>query len=400
MRIGLFTDTYYPQVNGVATSVHQLAEELIKHGHEVYVVTSSNSRRISSEDNIIKLPGIRIKKLYGYNVSGFYSYIGARYLKKLKLDVIHAHSEYGIGLFARIVAKSYDIPLIYTYHTMWEDYTHYVTKITKGHFENPIKKFVITSSKLLADKCTELIVPSLKTKKAMIRYGVTNKINIIPTGLDLSFFASHQFKQEDILALRRKYDFKPSDFVAIYVGRIALEKNIDEIIEAFKKIKQENNTQNIKLLIVGDGPYVEELKEVIQSNGLEDSIKLTGLINRDEVAIYYQVGDIFVSASVSETQGLTFIEAMASHLPVLCYFDLNLEEIIKDEVNGFFVDNSDDFADKLIELSRLDHYKFNDYGIAAKERANHYSSANFYEKVINVYDNAIRNKRRENFKNK
>lgn len=400
MRIGLFTDTYTPQVNGVATSVQQLSDELIKHGHEVYVITSSDKRKITTENNIIRLPGIKIKKLYGYNISGFYSYLAARYLKKLDLDIVHAHSEYGIGIFARIVASSNNIPFVYTYHTMWEDYTHYITQITKGYFENSIKKFVISSSKILADRCSELIVPSLKTKKAMIRYGVTNKINIIPTGLDLSQFAAHTFKKDDITNLRKKYDLKNNDFVAINVGRIAPEKNINKIIEVFKKIKAENKLQQIKLLIVGDGPYIEELENLIKEYQLGDNIKLCGLIKHEEIGIYYQLADLFVSASVSETQGLTFLEAMASHLPVLCYYDLNLEEIINDEENGFFVDNEEDFAYKLIELSKLDHYEFNNYGIAAKEQANQFSSSNFYEKVINVYDSAIRNKRRENYKNK
>ena len=399
MKIGLFTDTYYPQVNGVATSVKQLSEELLKHGHEVYVITSSDQIKTTKKGNVIRLPGFKIKKLYGYNLSGFYSYSVSRYLKKLELDIVHAHSEYGIGLYARIVAKTFDIPLIYTYHTMWEDYTHYITKVTKGHFENSLKKFIVFFSKIFADTSSQLIVPSLKTKKVMIRYGVTNKINVIPTGLDISRFSGSRFEDEEILELRKQYDLKSSDFVALFVGRIALEKNIDEIIKAFEIIKKQN-IDNIKLVIIGSGPYLDELKEYVKKEKLEEYIKFFGVIEHDKIPIYYHLANIFVSASTSETQGLTYLEAMASNLPVLCYFDYNLEEIIEDQVNGFFVDNYNDFASKLIELSKLDKKEFQKLADAAKEEANYFSSANFYEKVINVYDNAIKNKRRENNKDK
>lgn len=394
MKIGLFSDTYYPQINGVSTSVQQLADELIKHGHEVYIITSSDLKKTTREDNIIRLPGFKIKKLYGYNLSGFYSYLASSYLKKLNLDIVHAHSEYGIGIYARIVAKAFDIPLIYTYHTMWEDYTHYITQVTRGHFESSLKKFIVVFSKIFADNSSELIVPSLKTKKAMIRYGVTNKINVIPTGLDISKFNASQFEPEEILELRKEYGLKEDDFVAVYVGRIALEKNIDEIIKAFTIIK-DRKIDNIKLVIIGSGPYYEELQEYIKQEKLLDYIQLLGVIEHEKIPTYYQLANIFVSASTSETQGLTYLEAMASHLPVLCYFDYNLEEIIEDNVNGFFVDNYSDFADKLVEISKLNKREYNEIANAAKEEANYFSSSNFYEKVINVYDNAIKSKRRK-----
>ena len=393
MRIGIFTDTYSPEINGVVTSIRQLEDELIKHGHEVYIITSSSYRKIKRTNNVIMMPGIAIKRLYGYHVSSFYSFFGARYIKKLNLDLIHAHTEYGIGLFARIIASQYEIPLVYTYHTMMEDYSHYVTKVTRGHFEKPVKKIIIMSSRLYADKCTELIVPSQKTADAMRRYGVKNKINVIPTGIDLSTFASHRFNKADINEVKKKYNISNNDFLAVFVGRVAPEKSVDEIIEAFNILKQKNK-KNIKLLIVGSGPSFTDLQELVNNYQLEDTVTLVGKIPHEEVPIYYQMADIFVSTSTTETQGLTFIEAMASHLPVICKYDKNLEGIIIENESGFYIKDNEELANTLIKVAELDQYDYSNHGSKAREIANQYSSSIFYEKVMVVYDSAIRNKRR------
>ncbi|MDH6603431.1 glycosyltransferase involved in cell wall biosynthesis [Bacilli bacterium PM5-9] len=399
MRIGIFTDTYTPEINGVATSVQQLENELVKHGHEVYIITSSSYRKITRNDNVIRMPGISLKKLYGYHVSGFYSWFGASYIKKLNLDLIHAHTEYGIGIFARIIATELSLPLVYTYHTMMEDYSHYVTKVTGGHFEKPVKKFLVASSRMFADRCTELIVPSQKTADAMLRYGVTNKINVIPTGIDLSSFSSNKFNDKQLEELREKYNIDSDDFLVVFVGRLAPEKSVDEIIEAFNVIKQENY-KNIKLLIIGDGPSFEDIETMMNNYQLNEIVTLVGKIPYEKVPIYYQISDVFVSTSTTETQGLTFIEAMASHLPVICKYDKNLEDIVLNDETGFFISNVDELASKLIELSKVDQYEYNKYCTKAREIANNYSSTIFYEKVMLVYDNAIRSKRRQSFKAK
>lgn len=399
MRIGIFTDTYAPDINGVVTSIQQLENELIKNGHEVFIITSSSYRSITRRDNVIMMPGFAMKKLYGYHISGFYSWFGARYIKKLNLDIIHAQTEYGIGIFARIIAAQLELPLVYTYHTMMENYSHYVTKVTNGHFEKQVKRFLVMSSKLYADKCTELIVPSYKTSDAMISYGVTNKINVIPTGIDLSKFSAHLFSDQQLDDLRAKYDIGNQDFLAVFVGRIAIEKSVDEIVEAFKVIK-EKQEKNIRLLIIGDGPAYDEISNMVETYKLQSYITLVGKVAYTDVPVFYQIADVFVSTSTTETQGLTFIEAMASHLPVLCKFDKNLEELVIEGKNGFFIADKNELADKIIELAQMNQYDYNKLGQYAKETSNNYSSTIFYEKVMVVYANAIRNKRRENTKTK
>lgn len=389
MRIGIFTDTYPPDTNGVATSVQLLEDELKKHGHEVYIVTSSSNKTISRKGNIIMIPGVTFKRLYGFSVSNFYSFFGVRYLKKLNLDLIHAQTEYGIGIFARIFATSAKLPLVYTYHTMYEDYTNYMTKFTKGHFEGFFKKAIVGVSKLYAEKCTELIVPSNKTKEAMLRYGVTTNINVIPTGINLDKFAKDNYDEDFIKKLRSKY-VGNEDFLALYLGRIAPEKNLQEIFDAFVELKKQG-IKNIKMVIVGSGPYLSEYRKYIKENNIDDLIQMIGRVSYDEVPKYYHMADLFISTSTSETQGLTFIEAMASGLPVICHYDDNLVDIINDGVNGYFIYDYKQLTERIKDVANIDQAKYDSLVEQAYQTAQQYSSAKFYDSVMEVYANALAN---------
>ena len=189
MRIGIFTDTYPPYINGVSTSIKMLEKALKEKGHQVYIVTVNNeSMKYKYEENgrIIRIPGIPIG-IYDYRLTGIYP---ARVLKRIKnwhLDVIHSHTEFGVGTFARIFAKQYGIPLVHTYHTMYEDYVHY---ITKGYFDGPSKKIVKYLTKFYCDKtATELIVPSQKTYSLFKdKYKYDRNVHIVPTGIDVKRF--------------------------------------------------------------------------------------------------------------------------------------------------------------------------------------------------------------------
>lgn len=387
MIIGIFTDTYTPDINGVVTSIKMLEDELTRHGHEVYIITASNQRRIIREGNVIKMPGVALKKLYGYSLSNFYSFIGANYIKKLNLEIIHTQTEYGIGIFARVFALKENIPLVYTYHTMWEDYSSYVLKLTRGKFEKNVKRMLINFTKLYAENNSALIVPSQKTKDVMLRYGVEIDINVVPTGIDLSRFNRDNFSDEQINALRKELDVEDC-FVALFVGRIASEKNIVEVIESFKLVKKQD--KNIKFIIVGDGPDYEEYNELVTKYGLDVTINMVGSVNNEIIPLYYQIADVFISTSLSETQGLTFIEAMASHVPAISRYDKNLADIVVDGETGFIVSDVNDLANKIVKMAHLSDDEYQRMQNNAYEIAKSYSSEIFYERIMKVYDDAIR----------
>ena len=205
MRIGLFTDTYPPYINGVSTSVCMLKHALEKKGHQVFVVTvNNNSLKYSFEDDntVIRIPGIPVG-IYDYRLTGVYPLRAINIVKKWKLDVIHSHTEFGIGTFARIIAKQLDIPLVHTYHTMYEDYVHY---ITHGYFNKSSKKIVEYLTLFYCDKtANELIVPTKKTYDLFKeKYDVDRNVHIIPTGIEIERFYKENVDHKKVTELKKQ----------------------------------------------------------------------------------------------------------------------------------------------------------------------------------------------------
>ena len=390
MRIAIFSDTYTPDINGVATSTKILKDELINHGHEVLVVTSELPSESDYEDdpndNILRVPGLEIQALYGYRACNIYSFKGMKEIKSMNIEVIHVQTEFGIGIFGRIVGEALNIPVVYTYHTMWADYSHYVNPINSTAIDGLIKKAITRISKFYGDKSAELIVPSIKTKEALEKYGLHKNMHIIPTGLELDKFDPKNKDDKLINQIKEKYGIK-EQFIVTFLGRIAKEKSIDVLIDAMKEIVKEND--NILCLIVGGGPYLDELKELVKDDQIEKYIIFTGPKLSQEVPSYYHLSNVFVSASVTETQGLTYIEAMASGIPAVARYDQNLEKVIIDGVNGYFFKETNELVSILLNMMNSDCSKM------AREAYLHamkFSSEVFYEKVIDVYKLAIKQK--------
>ena len=390
MRIAIFSDTYTPDINGVATSTKILKDELITHGHEVLVVTSELPSESDYEDdpndNILRVPGLEIQALYGYRACNIYSFKGMKEIKSMNIEVIHVQTEFGIGIFGRIVGEALNIPVVYTYHTMWADYSHYVNPINSTAIDGLIKKAITRISKFYGDKSAELIVPSIKTKEALEKYGLHKNMHIIPTGLELDKFDPKNKDDKLINQIKEKYGIK-DQFIVTFLGRIAKEKSIDVLIDAMKEIVKEND--NILCLIVGGGPYLDELKELVKDDQIEKYIIFTGPKLSQEVPSYYHLSNVFVSASVTETQGLTYIEAMASGIPAVARYDQNLENVIIDGVNGYFFKETNELVSILLNMMNSDCSKM------AREAYLHamkFSSEVFYEKVIDVYKLAIKQK--------
>ena len=312
MKIGIFTDTYLPDINGVATSSHILRHALEKHGHEVLIVTSElpDDSDYQDEENVLRLPGIEMKKIYGYRISNIFSFKGMKEITNQGLDVIHIQTEFGIGIFGKIAAQILNLPVVYTYHTMYEDYSHYVAGGLTP-LNTIVKKSIENISRIYGDNCTELIVPSEKTKEALISYGLEKDAHIIPTGLILDAFDEKNIDKEKVAAIREQYQIK-DEFVVTFLGRLAPEKSVELILEAGALLKQDG--VQFKMMIVGKGPSLDDLKEEARRLKIDDVVIFTGPVTSDQVPNYYHASDMFVSASITETQGLTFIEAQASGL--------------------------------------------------------------------------------------
>ncbi len=389
MRIGIFTDTYPPYINGVSTSIVMLKGALEKLGHEVFIVTVNNenlSYKYEDDNKIIRLPGIPIG-IYDYRLTGIYPVRVINKIKNWNLDVIHSQTEFGVGTFARLIAKQMNIPIVHTYHTMYEDYVHY---ITKGYFNGTSKKIVEYLTKFYCDKtATELIVP---TKKAYDlfkdKYKVDRNVHIIPTGIEIDRFYRENFKISQILELRRKLSIQEDDFVILFVGRLGKEKSVDVLIEGEKEIIKKH--PNVKLLIVGDGPDMGHFKKMVKEYHLEKNVIFTGKVPYDDIPLYYEAADLFATASKTETQGLTVIEAMAASLPVLAINDDSFRIVVVDELNGYLFEDLKDY------LKKVDYLVNNQKVLSkmskqARVSAETHSSKYFAERVLDVYKTAITN---------
>ena len=390
MRIGLFSDTYLPEINGVASSVYTLEKELIRQGHEVFVVTTTSEfQKVELDGNILRLPGLELKFLYGYVLTTPFHISAYNTIKELNLDLIHAHTEFSIGIFARICSKLLNIPLVSTYHTTYEDYTHYINFINSKTVDAVAKKLVAKLSKLYGDSSIEVIAPSNKTKEMLLGYGIRRDIHVVPTGLDIKKFNARNTSKEEIKTIRHSYGIKDDETLVIYLGRIAEEKSIDVVLNGFKYVKEKNI--RVKLLIIGKGPKsdVEYLENLAKKLDIDDIVIFGGKKLADEVPHYYHSSDIFVSASITETQGITFIEALASGLPIFARHDDVLSEILIEGETGYYFDSPEEFADKLeIYMALSDEEKFSISKNAVNQIAA-YDCEEFGNKVLNVYNQAI-----------
>lgn len=385
MRIGLFTDTYPPYINGVSTSIAMLKTALEKQGHEVFIVTvNADKLKYQNEDKIIRIPGIPIG-IYDYRLTGIYPLRAIEKIRKWNLDIIHSHTEFGVGTFARLLAKQFDIPLVHTYHTMYEDYVHY---ITKGYFNRSSKKIVEYLTKFYCDKtATELIVPTKKTYDLFKeKYKVDRNVHIVPTGIEVERFYKEQFQKPEIDELRHRFGIKKDDFVILFVGRLGEEKSVDLLIEAQVSLARTN--PNCKLLIVGDGPDKEKFENLVRKFRLQNNVIMTGKVPWDEVPKYYMLANIFATASKTETQGLTVIEAMAASKPVLAVDDEAFQMVIVNGLNGYLFANKRQYK-KLVRSLMEDENKLDYLSRQARITAESHSSKYFAEKVLDVYKTAL-----------
>lgn len=344
MNIGIFTDAYYPQVSGVVTSTIILRNELISLGHSVTIITVAHPD-VEEQEGIIRLPSIPFFLLPSQRVGMVYSHKIMNKIKKLDLDIIHTQTEFSIGIFGRIVAKKLDIPVVHTYHTMYEDYMHYVSR---GIMLKPASELARKVSKLYCRDCSAIIVPTAKVKDALEQYGLRRHIYVVPTGVNIEPFKRSNYNEELIKDEKKAFGINEDEPVVLFIGRLAKEKSIDVIINSMKELTKK--IPNCKLLIVGDGPERENLETLAKELGIEKSVVFTGEKPWAEIGKYYQLGDVFVGASLTETQGLTFAEAMAAQIPVVAKYDKNLDGIFQDGTNGRVFYKDEDLAEILFEV--------------------------------------------------
>lgn len=382
MKIGIFTDAYPPIISGVSTSIATLAKELKKLGHTVIIITFTHPES-KDEDDVIRIPGrnLPMKGLKEYSIAKV-TRSKVRELEALKLDLVHIHTEFTIGRLGRKFAKKHHIPIVHTYHTMYEDYIHFVTPV----FQSILRYVSKVYSKKFANSANEVVFPTIKVKKKFIEYGFKKEANIIPTGIYLERFRKINFKQTDISLLKESIGLRPTDFVLLFLGRLSREKNVEALLEQYKTVMKEY--PDVKLVLVGGGPDEEYFKEIVVSNNMQSYVFFVGMVHPDDVPKYYQIGDLFVNFSTTETQGLTYIEALASGCPLLVKYDDNLENVIKNNVNGFSFRVDQQFP-KLFKRIYDNKVLLDELTANSSKSINDFAAEKYARSILDIYNKLV-----------
>lgn len=344
MKICMMTNTYLPHVGGVARSVSTFAEEFIKLGHEVLVVAPEfdGPPLRPRQERIVE----RVAAMQNFNGSDFSVRLPmaaalSERLDDFQADIIHAHHPFLLGDTALRIAATKNVPVIFTHHTLYEDYTHYVP------FDSPtMKEVAINLSTSFANLCDGVIAPSESIARLIRKRGVKTRIAVVPTGVDVEAFASG-----DGARARRKFGIPAKAFVVGHTGRLAPEKNLGFLARAVARFLK--RVPDARFLVVGGGPSEEEIREICVKEGVADRLILAGKHTGRALNDLFNAMDVFAFSSFSETQGMVIAEAMAAGVPVVALKASGVVEVVKDSRNGFLLparSSIETFAKRLNEL--------------------------------------------------
>ncbi|BBL28214.1 glycosyl transferase [Lactobacillus delbrueckii subsp. delbrueckii] len=379
MNIGLFTDTYFPQNSGVATSVKTLKEALEAQGHNVFIFTTTdpNVDKDTVEANIFRFSSVPFIGFSERRIAFRGLFEAVKVAKEVNLDIVHTQTEFSMGLIGKYVARQLGIPAIHTYHTMYEDYLHYVLN---GHLLRPVHVQQFTKSYL--KNMDGVIAPSQRVAALLARYGVEIPMRVIPTGVDLDAISG-----PDKADLREKLGIAPDAQVIITLGRVAAEKKIDRILRVMPDLLTE--FPKLVFVIAGDGPDADVLKEQVERLTLEDHVIFAGNIPHDQVASYYKMADFFVSASDTETQGLTYIEALGSGRKCVVYKTDYTDQVFNDPAYGLTFESLRQMKEEIATYLRQGRQEIPPQLLAKK--LEEISASHFASEVYKFYQYAIDN---------
>lgn len=379
MKILITTDLYTTSTNGVVTSVRNLMEELTKKGHEIRVLTVSEKLKSHTDGNIYYIKSLPLGAIYP-DVRMPVSSHHHRFIQELidwKPDLIHSQCEFFSYQFASYIARQTGAPIVHTYHTLYEQYVTYIFPSQRiGAF------FVGKLSKYRLRKADAVVAPTAKVESVLKHYGLRNPIHVVPSGIALEQH-KQRITEKERKRRRRELGIPEDALVLLNLGRLGTEKNLTEVVEFFAMARSQNS--KLILLIVGDGPARKELEETAHRLAVKDFVIFIGMVAPEEVHAFYQLGDVFVSASTSETQGLTYVEAAANGLPLLCRRDPCLDDVLVEGRNGYEYEAEDEFCQLLDTILQNPDW-CRTAGTQSAQIAATFDKSHFAEKIEDVYE--------------
>lgn len=395
MRIAFFTNCYKPLVNGVVTSISSLKEAYERKGHEAYVFAPRVEDYVDQEKNVFRYRSVNLTSKVKYPLPIPLSFRVKKIITEFNPNIVHIHHPFLLSSVAIMYGKRLGIPKILTLHTQYEQYAHYVSPIPERLTQEAIKMIIHN----LSYKIDCITTPSESMRELIRSYGVKNRIEIIPNAIHLiSFKEDDVFKRTEI---KKKYNLKEDDKIILFVGRVASEKSIDKIVKALAIIKK-RDISKVKLLIIGDGPAMDELKQLARTLKIEKDVIFAGTVSYEEIRHYYKMAYVFTIASTTETFGIVTIEALASGVPVLAVKAPGAVDILTDGVDGLLVDNDvEKFANALEKIIREPELR-EKLSRGALKTSEKYSIDTISERMLNLYREVIeieksKSKEKKNF---
>lgn len=340
MKIVMFTNHYLPHISGVATSMSRSQEGLMKRGHEVYIFAPTVP---NPSNNVIKLSSIPVPY---FKVSIPFPWTPGlkKHIRNINPDIVHAHHPFLIGKTARKMAHFVNAPLVFTWHAMYEEYVHYIPLIPDRLLRNP----VIATALAYAENADAIIAPTESVKNILLQRGIKTNIEVIPTGIDLSRFEKISTQREQT---RTSWGIKDNTVVIVSLARISEEKNFPLLLRAIHTLANKDTTPPFAVVIGGDGPALQGIKKLARDLSIERHVRFTGLIPHEHVPTFLAGGDIFAYPSVSETQGLVVLEALAAGIPAVVMDAPGNRDIVQNRKQGIVTSHSEhDFTNAICSM--------------------------------------------------
>jgi len=375
----MFTNTFTPHVGGVARSVQQFSAEYRRLGHSVLVVAPEFSPAIPDEKNVVRIPAIQHFNGSDFSMAvpipGFLSGV----VRDFEPQIVHSHHPFILGDTALRFGAKHDVPVVFTHHTQYEKYTHYVPGDSEA-----MKRFAVELAVGYCNLCNAVIAPSATIRDRLLTQGVSSRIAEIPTGVDTELFGGGNGS-----SFRDELGIAEDQIIVGHVGRLAPEKGLDFLSTAVSQFVASQD--NVRFVVAGDGPSVETIKLAFSRRGIADRLTLLGQLDRPQLADLYAAMDVFAFASQSETQGMVITEAMAAGTPVVAVDAPGVREILDHSVNGISLDQEDisAFVAALKTISDMPATQRKKFADAAKATAKECSIEKTASTALDLYEELI-----------
>lgn len=385
MKVAFFVDSYHPCIDGAVRSIDTFSEELYTLGHQVFVFAPRYGRAHTREESVFRFHSLPFLTYPGYKLAIPFSPRLKATLKRLQIDIIHVHSPFLLGSLGARCARNLDLPLVFTYHTLFDHYVHYLP-VPLSLARNLVKKLTQKLYVRFCNRCDMVLVPSQVIGDYLLDLGVKAPVTKLPTGIKVEKFA-----QGNPDWLRKNYGIGTGEKVLLFVGRLGQEKNIGFLLRSYRRVLDNVSGVKTRLVLVGGGPEAENLRTLAGSLGLTNQVVFTGLVSSEEVVHCYAGADLFVFSSVTETQGLVIGEAKAAGLPAIAVNAFGVREMIRQEEDGFLTPlNEEIFADRigLLLTDQELHWRM---ASAARKNIQELSVEVLGKKLENIYRTLIEN---------